>query len=78
MRERSGRNTPNEVLVHKGKRTVSHKKKADCFGEHYVEVSQNNFTQEDGKTNRKTASGVMCSQIDGKANVERWSVSTTS
>jgi len=45
-------NTPNEVLVHKGKRIASHKKKADCFVEHYAEVSWNNFTRDDGKTNR--------------------------
>ena len=67
-------NTPNEVLVHKGKRIVSHKKKADCFVEHYAEVSRNNFTRDDGKTNRDakkllqipTADGVNCKDFSMK------------
>ena len=45
-------NTPNEVLVHKGKRVVSHRKKADCFIEHYADVSRNRFSGNDKTVNR--------------------------
>ena len=45
-------NSPNDVLVHKGKRITSHKRKADCFVGHYADVSKLNFNAADKIINR--------------------------
>ena len=49
-------NSPNEVLVHQGRRITSHRKKADCFVNHYASVSSLKFTEADKITNRKAKS----------------------
>ena len=45
---------------------MSHKKKADCFVEHYAEVSWNNFTRDDGKTNRDAKKLLQIPTADGE------------
>ena len=49
-------NSPNEVLVHEGRRITSHRKKADCFVNHYASVSKLEFSKEDKCINRKAKS----------------------
>ena len=46
-------NSPNEALVHKGRRITSNKRKANVFMQHYASVSKLNFTKEDRDTNRE-------------------------
>jgi len=46
-------NSPNEVLVHQGKRIVSSRKKADCFVSHYANVSKLSFEGDDKEINRE-------------------------
>ena len=44
-------NSPNEALLHKGRRITSNKKKADVFMQFYASVSKLQFTKEDRDTN---------------------------
>ena len=46
-------NSPNEALLHKGRRITSNKKKADIFMQHYASVSKLKFTKEERDTNRE-------------------------
>jgi ribonuclease HI len=46
-------NSPNEVLVHEGRRITSHRKKADCFVNYYASVSTLKFSESDKRTNRR-------------------------
>ena len=45
-------NSPNEVLIHNGKRLTSNRKKADCFMNHYAGVSKLKFSKEDKRISR--------------------------
>ena len=47
-------NSPNEVLIHQGRRITSHRKKADCFMNHYANVSSLKFSEADKITNRRS------------------------
>ena len=55
------------------KRLVSHKKKVDCFVEHYAEVSWNNFTGDDGKTNIDAKNLLQISTTD-RENCKEFSI----
>ena len=46
-------NSPNEALLHKGRRITSNKKKADVFMQYYASVSKLNFSKQDRFINRK-------------------------
>ena len=46
-------NSPNEALLHKGRRITSNKKKADIFMQHYASVSKLKFTSKERDTNRE-------------------------
>ena len=45
-------NSPNEVLVHKGKHLTSHETKANCFNKHYANVSSLKLSATERLTNR--------------------------
>ena len=45
-------NSPNEAMVHNGRRITSPVAKADVFVEHYASVSNHNFSKEDRNINR--------------------------
>jgi len=47
-------NSPNEVLIHQGRRITSHRKKADCFVNHYANVSSLKFLGTDKIMNRRS------------------------
>ena len=49
-------NSPNEVLIHQGRRITSHRKKADCFINHYASVSKLKFSEADKILNRRAKS----------------------
>ena len=46
-------NSPNEVLIHNGRRITSNRKKADLFIGHYADVSKLKFSEEDKAINRR-------------------------
>ena len=46
-------NSPNEALLHKGRRITSNKKKADVFMQYYASVSKLNISKQDRNINCK-------------------------
>ena len=45
-------NSPNEVMIHKGKKITTDKGKADAFVRHYADVSKHTFSKEERDLNR--------------------------
>ena len=59
--------SPNEVLVHQGKRITSQKAKANCFLGHYANVSKLKFsTREEKELNRRCRRMLKYDSVDGK------------
>jgi len=60
--------SPNEVLIHNGKRITSEKKKADCFVSHYANVSKLSFSREEREVTRKCKRMLKHASVDGKSS----------
>ena len=59
--------SPNEVLVHQGRRITSQKKKADCFLGHYAGVSKLSFSREEKELNRNCRRMLKHVSVDGES-----------
>ena len=60
-------NSPNEVIVHEGRRITSNRKKADCFMNHYANVSKLKFSKEDKQINRHVKDVKKIPTVEGRS-----------